>query len=233
MRRLRSPIAATCSTPAGSSSPGQPQELRENASVEEAYLGLAVRDVTGCWPTPAPRRRSRSSTALSLGSIYALLAIGIAAVFAVLGLINFAHGEVLTLSGVRDAACAAKAGWPWETFIPIAILTGGVAAVLMERIAFRPVRNAPPVTLLLTSLGLSLIIQNALLLWRGPRPETINMPDFTNSTLQIGGVVVALARHRDDPDDARRAGRPQPVPAQVGPRAGDAGIVGGLHDDPA
>jgi branched-chain amino acid transport system permease protein len=127
--------------------------------------------------------------ALSLGSVYALLAIGIAAVFAVVGLINFAHGEVLTLSGFA-MLLAANAGWPWETFIPIAILTGAVAAVLMERLAFRPVRNAPPVTLLLTSLGLSLIIQSALLLWRGPRPETINMPDFTNSTLHIGSVVV-------------------------------------------
>ena len=127
--------------------------------------------------------------ALSLGSVYALLAIGVAAVFAVVGLINFAHGEVLTLSGFA-MLLAANAGWPWETFIPIAILTGAVAAVLMERIAFRPVRDAPPVTLLLTSLGLSLIIQSALLLWRGPRPETINMPDFTESTLHIGGVVV-------------------------------------------
>jgi branched-chain amino acid transport system permease protein len=127
--------------------------------------------------------------ALSLGSVYALLAIGVAAVFAVVGLINFAHGEVLTLSGFA-MLLAANAGWPWETFIPVAILTGAVAAVLMERIAFRPVRDAPPVTLLLTSLGLSLVIQSALLLWRGPRPETINMPDFTQSTLHIGGVVV-------------------------------------------
>jgi branched-chain amino acid transport system permease protein len=127
--------------------------------------------------------------ALSLGSVYALLAIGIAAVFAVVGLINFAHGEVLTLSGFA-MLLAANAGWPWETFIPIAIVTGALVAVLMERIAFRPVRDAPPVTLLLTSLGLSLIIQSALLLWRGPRPETINMPDFTNSTVHIGSVVV-------------------------------------------
>jgi branched-chain amino acid transport system permease protein len=127
--------------------------------------------------------------ALSLGSVYALLAIGIAAVFAVVGLINFAHGEVLTLSGFA-MLLAANAGWPWETFIPIAIVTGALAAVLMERIAFRPVRDAPPVTLLLTSLGLSLIIQSALLLWRGPRPESINMPDFTNSTVHIGSVVV-------------------------------------------
>ena len=127
--------------------------------------------------------------ALSLGSVYALLAIGIAAVFAVVGLINFAHGEVLTLAGF-SMLLAANAGWPWWTLIPIALLTGAIVAVLMERIAFRTVRNAPPVTLLLTSLGLSLIIQSALQLWRGPRPETINMPDFTDSTVDVAGVIV-------------------------------------------
>jgi branched-chain amino acid transport system permease protein len=126
---------------------------------------------------------------LSLGSIYALLGIGIAAVFAVLGLINFAHGEVLTISGIA-MLLAGEAGWPWESFIPIAILAGGVTAVLMERIAFRPVRNAPPLTLLLTSLGLSLIIQNALQLWRGPRPETINIPDLTSATFHVGSVII-------------------------------------------
>jgi branched-chain amino acid transport system permease protein len=126
---------------------------------------------------------------LSLGSIYALLGIGIAAVFAVLGLINFAHGEVLTLSGVA-MLLAGEAGWPWESFIPIAVVTGGVTAVLMERVAFRPVRNAPPLTLLLTSLGLSLIIQNALQLWRGPRPETIAIPNLTSATFHIGSVIV-------------------------------------------
>ena len=62
--------------------------------------------------------------ALSLGSVYALLAIGIAAVFAVVGLINFAHGEVLTLAGFA-MLLAANAGWPWETFIPIAIVDRG------------------------------------------------------------------------------------------------------------
>ncbi len=126
---------------------------------------------------------------LSLGSIYALLGIGIAAVFAVLGLINFAHGEVLTISGIA-MLLAGEAGWPWESFIPIAILTGGVTAVLMERIAFRPVRNAPPLTLLLTSLGLSLIIQNALQLWRGPRAESINIPNLTSATFHVGSVII-------------------------------------------
>jgi branched-chain amino acid transport system permease protein len=126
---------------------------------------------------------------LSLGSVYALLGIGVAAVFAVLGLINFAHGEVLTLSGMVMLLLG-PAGWPWPVIIPLTILAGGFVAVAMERIAFRPVRNAPPLTLLLTSLGLSLIIQNLLLLWRGPRPESVDIPDWSSATFHIGSVIV-------------------------------------------
>jgi branched-chain amino acid transport system permease protein len=127
---------------------------------------------------------------LALGSIYALFAIGIAAVFAVVGLINFAHGEVLLLGGVAMLLLG-EAGVPWEAMIPLAILAGGAAAVVMELVAFRPVRNAPALTLLLTSLGVSLIVRNAVRLWRGPRSEAIDIPDLTSSSFQIGSVRIA------------------------------------------
>jgi branched-chain amino acid transport system permease protein len=127
---------------------------------------------------------------LALGSIYALFAIGIAAVFAVLGLINFAHGEVLLLAGIAMLLLG-EGGIPWEAMIPLAILAGGAAAVVMELVAFRPVRNAPPLTLLLTSLGVSLIVRNAVRLWRGPRSEAIAIPDLTSSSFQIGSVRIA------------------------------------------
>ena len=127
--------------------------------------------------------------ALSLGSVYALLALGVAAIFSVLGLINFAHGELVTLAGftmyllrIYDVA--------WLVVVPVAILTAGVAALAMERIAFRPVRGAPPVTLLLTTLGLSIILQNALLLTVGARSKDLGVGDWTNSTFHIGGIFV-------------------------------------------
>ena len=127
---------------------------------------------------------------LPLGSIYALLAIGIAAVFAVVGLINFAHGEVLLMSGIAMLLLSFE-GVPWEAIVPLAILAGMGTAILMELIAFRPVRNAPPLTLLLTSLGLSLIIQNGVRLWRGPRSEAIQIPDLTSASFHVGSVMIA------------------------------------------
>jgi branched-chain amino acid transport system permease protein len=127
---------------------------------------------------------------LALGSIYALLGIGIAAVFAVVGLINFAHGEVLLLSGIVMLLLS-FAGVPWEAIIPLAILSGAAAAILMELVAFRTVRNAPALTLLLTSLGVSLIVRNGVRLWRGPRSEAIEIPDLTQASFYLGRVRIA------------------------------------------
>jgi branched-chain amino acid transport system permease protein len=128
--------------------------------------------------------------ALSLGSVYALLALGVAAVFSVLGLINFAHGELVTLSGMMMLLLGTH-GVPWPAIIPITILSGGAAAIVMERIAFRPVRGAPAVTLLLTSLGLSIIIQNVFLIAGfGAQSRVIHIPDWSNSTFHVGSVIV-------------------------------------------
>ena len=82
--------------------------------------------------------------ALSLGSIYALVAIGLAMVFSILRLINFAHGEVLML-GAFFTYYAERAGFP---FLPAAVIgVGGtiIAGLLMERVAYRPLRGAPEI----------------------------------------------------------------------------------------
>lgn len=128
--------------------------------------------------------------ALSLGSVYALLALGVAVVFGILGLINFAHGELVTLSGMMMLLLGTN-GVPWAIIVPMAILTGGVAAVGMERIAFRPVRGAPAITLLLTSLGLSIIIENIFLVSGfGAQSHNIDIPNWSNSTFHVGKVIV-------------------------------------------
>jgi len=125
---------------------------------------------------------------LTLGGIYALLALGIAVVFSILGLINFAHGELVTISGYSMVVLVA-AGVPWALIIPLSILAAMVAAVLMERVVFRPLREAPVAGLLLASLALSIVIQNVFLLFVGARPETIDFPAWTNSNFHVGGVV--------------------------------------------
>jgi len=126
---------------------------------------------------------------LALGSIYALLALGIAIVFSLLGLINFAHGELVTISGYTMVMLAI---WdvPWALIIPLSIIAAAVAAVLMERVAYRPLRGAPVATTLLGSLALSIVIQNLFLMFTGARPEAIPFPTWTQDTFEIAGVVI-------------------------------------------
>lgn len=126
---------------------------------------------------------------LALGSIYALLALGIAVVFSVLGLINFAHGELVTVSGYSMVAFAIW-GVPWALIIPLSVVASMIAAVLMERVAYRPLRGAPVSTTLLGSLALSIVIQSAFLMFVGARPESIPFPTWTQDTFEVGGVVI-------------------------------------------
>jgi branched-chain amino acid transport system permease protein len=107
------------------------------------------------------------------GSIYALVALGYTMVYGIMGLINFAHGEVVmigTLVTITVAGTLLNAGMP----VALAGLAGLMAAVMvcmalgwaLERIAYRPLRNAPRLTPLITAIGMSIVLQNlAMMIW--------------------------------------------------------------------
>jgi branched-chain amino acid transport system permease protein len=130
--------------------------------------------------------------ALSLGATYALLALGMAIVFSVMGLVNFAHGELITLSAYAMFVLAAWVHAPGPVVAIGTIATATGAAVLMERIAFRPVRGASEATLLVTSFALSITIQNALVVTVGARGKPVAVPDWVNSALNVGGYTISL-----------------------------------------
>lgn len=134
--------------------------------------------------------------ALSLGGTYALLALGLAVVFSIVGLINFAHGELMTVAGY--AVCFAL-GWglPFPVAALAGILAAVVLAVLMERIAFRPVRGASATTLLLTSFAVSAIIRVLFQNLISARPIPVPMPSILSGTLSLGpfhlGVIQSIS----------------------------------------
>lgn len=97
--------------------------------------------------------------ATSLGGVYALLALCLAIIFSVLGMINFAHGEIMTLAGYAVAFAVAALGLPFALAVLAAALVAGLAAVLVEGVAFRPVRGASLSTMLLTTFAVSSILQ--------------------------------------------------------------------------
>lgn len=127
--------------------------------------------------------------ALSLGSIYALIALGVAIVFSIMGLINFAHGELITVSGYTMLLLFGQ-GVPFALVVPSSILAAILAAVVLERVAFRPLRGSQPLTLLLTSFAASLVIQSGFLLFAGARPKGLDFPGLVDERLTIGSVSI-------------------------------------------
>jgi branched-chain amino acid transport system permease protein len=126
---------------------------------------------------------------ISLGGTYALIALGLAIVDSILHLVNFAHGEILTLSGYSMLGLAAL-GLPWVAFAPLGILTGVLVALLMERFAFRMVRNTSENTMLLASFGLSIIIQALIQMFISPRPKSIAQPAWLTQAINVGGLTI-------------------------------------------
>lgn len=132
--------------------------------------------------------------ALSVGGEYALLAIGLAMVFSVMHLVNFAHGDMITVGGyamflllllnVRDPLIV----------LPLGVLVTVVTALLMERIAFKPVRNASPTTGMLTAFGVSIIIQNLALIFGGSRPKAVPTAEWLASSVSIGAVQIPVVQ---------------------------------------
>jgi len=129
--------------------------------------------------------------AFALGGTYALLALGLAVVFSIMGLINFAHGELMTISGYTLMYCGI-AGISFVLAVPIAIAMAMIAAVLMERIAFRPVRNSSGATMLVTSFAISMILQVLFQNFISTRSQPVILPQILSDSVTIGGLVIGV-----------------------------------------
>jgi branched-chain amino acid transport system permease protein len=128
---------------------------------------------------------------LSLGSTYALLALGLAMLFSIMGLINFAHGELLTIGGYvmwtmlhHDVS--------WILVVPATLLATTLSAVAMERIAFRPLRGASIETLLVTSFALAFFIQTVLQIAVSAEPEAIKHTGWSDRGYSVGPYTIGL-----------------------------------------
>jgi len=130
---------------------------------------------------------------LNLGSIYALLALGLVVVFGQLGFLNFAHGDLMTLFGY---ALLFMIGWgvPFWIAALLAIGFAGVSAMAMERIAFRPLRGRSPMTLLITSFAISGALHVIFQIAISPRSKPIPIPEFLSGYITIGEVFISRAQ---------------------------------------
>lgn len=133
----------------------------------------------------------QSVNALSLGGIYALLALGLAVVFSIVRLINFAHGEIMTIGGY-GVFVALLFGLPIPAAIVLGIAFAMFAAISMERIAFRAMRGASVVSLLITSFAVSEILKVLFQNGISARPLAIPLPAGLSGTWNAGGITVGV-----------------------------------------
>jgi len=134
---------------------------------------------------------------LVLGSVYALVALGYTMVYGILQLINFAHGDVLMVGamvGVTVVSLLSQSGLPGPVVLLIAVAVAVpvcvVLSLFIERVAYRPLRNAPRLAPLITAIGVSIVIQTlAMIIWK---PNPVVFPDLLpTDPVHIFGAVLA------------------------------------------
>ena len=128
--------------------------------------------------------------ALSLGSLYALIAIGYTMVYGVLRLINFAHGEIFMIAMYIVFYGSSLFTLPWYVTFGLTILVTALLGTLAERLAYRPLRSAPRISILVSAIGVSYFLQNLATVIFGGRPLNFpQIPLFTD-VLTIGEIYL-------------------------------------------
>jgi branched-chain amino acid transport system permease protein len=137
---------------------------------------------------------------LVLGSMYALLALGYTMVYGIINLINFAHGEVLMVGALVSwtvVTALADTGWPGATLLLLSLLAAMLVCMILniviERLAYRPLRNAPRLAPLITAMGVSLLLQTlAMIIWKPdykPYPILLNDEPY-----EVMGATINLVQ---------------------------------------
>ncbi len=139
---------------------------------------------------------------VSNGAIIALIALGYTLVYGIIELINFAHGEVFMIGSFVAFGLWGAFGLSEGMSVPgmivgllaallAAMVVCGLLNVMIERVAYKPLRNAPKLAPLITAIGMSFILQNVGILWRGSSQASVpDLIDQSHDLLNIGGVVI-------------------------------------------
>jgi branched-chain amino acid transport system permease protein len=130
------------------------------------------------------------TSALSLGSLYALIAIGYTMVYGILRLINFAHGDIFMLGGYIAFYAVTIFFMPWWAGFVVAFGLTGIFGIALEKAAYSPLRNSPKISIMISAIGASFLLQNLATVIFGGRPKGFPVPDLFNKVVKIGAVSV-------------------------------------------
>jgi branched-chain amino acid transport system permease protein len=128
---------------------------------------------------------------LSLGSLYALVAIGFSMIYGIVRLINFAHGDLVMIGAFATLAMVA-AGVPWPLVAVFVLLVGAMAGIAVEAVAFRAIRGAPQVTGFIATLAVSVVIQNAGLMILSGQPRNFHFPAVMRQRVSLFGASASV-----------------------------------------
>lgn len=130
------------------------------------------------------------ANAISLGSLYALLAIGYTMVYGILRLINFAHGDIFMFGTYIAFYAMTSFLLPWGASFLIAILLTVIFGLVVEKTAYKPLRNSPRMSVMISAIGASFLIENLAIVIFGGRPKSLPVPDLFNTVIKIKGVSI-------------------------------------------
>lgn len=128
---------------------------------------------------------------ISLGSLYALIAIGYTMVYGIIRLINFAHGEIFMIGSYTAYYLILSNTMPWPIAFLIASIITGFVGVIVEKAAYSSLRNSQRITILISAIGVSFLFQNLGLLVFGARPKAFPVPEILSHQINIGGVTLS------------------------------------------
>jgi branched-chain amino acid transport system permease protein len=127
---------------------------------------------------------------ISLGSLYALIAIGYTMVYGILRLINFAHGDIFMMSVYFALFGVSIFGLPWYAAFIIAIVLAALLGMTLEKAAYSPLRDAPKISILISAIGASFLLENLAVVIFGGRPKSFPTPDLFTAVVKIGTVSI-------------------------------------------
>lgn len=128
--------------------------------------------------------------AITLGSLYGLVAIGYTMVYGILRLINFAHGDIFMLGAYFMFFGTVTFNLPWGLAAVIAVAASSVCGVFVDRIAFRPLRDAPRISALISAIGVSFLIENLSLVLFTGLPRQVIQPEWMVKIITIGEIRI-------------------------------------------
>ncbi len=126
---------------------------------------------------------------ISLGSVYAIIALGYTMVYGIAKMLNFAHGDVIMVGGYVSLLAMSSLGLPWWVGVLLAMVACTVLGVIIEGLAYKPLRAAPSLAVLITAIGVSYFLQNAAQLLWGASPKSYT--PVVGGALSLGGLTIS------------------------------------------